>query len=92
MDGGVTLRTDDLITAALDRLDRAAEETLYEDLRGYDDVNRALNLICQLHPQGEHLAKVWREVLEYKKPRLRSKELASLAGRLREGWGSLPSS
>ena len=87
MDGAFHLNTDDLIATALDRLDKAVKDTLYEDLRGFDDVNRALDLVCQLHPRGEKLAWEWREVLQFTSARLRSDELARIASLLRVGVG-----
>lgn len=72
---------------ALDRLDRAVEDTVYEDLRGFEDVAAAVSLACASHPKGPMMSQAWRSGLELPNAGLRSAELRRIAAALRAGIG-----
>lgn len=78
---------DEALADALDRLDRAVKDTLYEDLRGFDEVAQALDIACKWHPKGDMLAHAWGKALGLTNARLRSAELHRIAGALRAGIG-----
>lgn len=78
---------DEALAAALDRLDRAVEDTLYEDLRSFWDVREAIALAAAAHPKGAMLRRAWDKGLEIQNAGLRSGELKRIAGALRVGIG-----
>lgn len=78
---------DEALAAALDRLDRAVEDTLHEDLRGFEDVTEAIALASSAHPKGPMLAQAWAKGLQMQNAGLRSAELKRIAGVLRAGIG-----
>lgn len=72
---------------ALARLDKAVEDTVYEDLRGFEDVADAIALASSAHPKGPILAQAWRKGLELPNSGLRAAELRRVAMALRTGIG-----
>lgn len=81
------IAADEQLAASLDRLDRAVEDTVYEDLRGFSDVSFALDLACRNHPKGNMLAAAWRTALGVPNAGIRSQELKRIADALRTGIG-----
>ena len=79
---------DEALAVALDRLDKAVKDTLYEDLRGFDEVRQALAVACEWHPKGDMLAHAWGKALALTNAGLRSAELRRIAGALRAGIGA----
>lgn len=78
---------DEALAAALDRIDRAVEDTVYEDLRGFGEVAGAVSLAASEHPKGALLAQAWRRGLDFPNAGLRSAELKRVALALRAGVG-----
>lgn len=78
---------DEALAAALDRIDRAVEDTVYEDLRGFGDVHESISLAATAHPKGAMLRKAWGKGLEMPNAGLRSGELKRIAEVLRAGIG-----
>ncbi|SEO30770.1 hypothetical protein SAMN04489859_10655 [Paracoccus alcaliphilus] len=78
---------DELLEASMQRLDKAVTDTLYEDLRGFKEVARALDIVCGCHPKGDLLRAAWWKGLTITNSGLRSRELKRIADALRSGIG-----
>ena len=82
------IEADERLAASMDRLDKAVQDTLYEDLRGFADVAEALEVVSRSHPKGPILAAAWGKALGLPNAGLRSQELKRISTALRAGLGA----
>lgn len=78
---------DEALALAVKRLEAAIDQSRYEDLRGWDDVNQALAMVTGAHPKGAMLATAWRRALLIQSAELRASELWRICTALRAGLG-----
>ena len=81
------IAADEALSDALDCLDKAVKDTVYEDVRGFEGVAEAVRLACASHPKGEMLHRAWWAALNITNSGLRSDELKRIASTLRAGIG-----
>lgn len=68
-------------------LRQAPEQTLSRDLRGNEEIDGAIELLCEASPKGDSVRKSWDRALGMPDPGQRSRELIRIV-RILEMWVS----
>lgn len=72
---------------AISLLQQAPDRTLSRDLRGDEEIEAAIDLLCEASPKGESVRKSWDRALGMPDPGQRSRELIRIV-RIIEMWVS----
>lgn len=78
---------DEALSAAMQRVEAAVEESVERDVRHDSAVHEALKRLATAHPKGDMLIKAWGKAAETANPGLRAAELTRISAAFRAGIG-----